>query len=445
MSQNSPFHSARTATLRAVILALATAAFLAMSGGQALANDRDVDVKCGDTITADVELEGDLVNCPDDGIVIGADDITLDLDGHVIDGDNVRPPCDPSQCETDFGVDNTAGHTGVKIEHGSVQEFEVGVSLEGASDNRLHHLSLSSNLDFGLFLISSTESRIEKNSLSGNGTSGVVLVDSASNRVERNSASANGHASLFLFASDQNRIEHNVLDGNGDGVEVHESSDNDIRRNSISHSNGAAIDLSDGTVANRVERNLIIGNGDGIGLFEAVGNEISHNTITRTGFFGDPDAGGFGIIFDGADDNLIERNSVEDGRGEAIFVTSLDSRGTSDGNVISRNEVNSKFVDGILVDGGATDTLINHNSADDNGDDGIDVNAPATTLTGNSADDNGDLGIEAVSGVIDGGGNRARGNANSLQCLNVVCNKRRWRDRRGWDRDRDHSRLKQAW
>jgi hypothetical protein len=32
-----------------------------------------------------------------------------------------------------------------------------------------------------------------------------------------------------------------------------------------------------------------------------------------------------------------------------------------------------------------------------------------------------DLGIEAVAGVLDGGGNRALGNGNPLQCLKVVC------------------------
>jgi hypothetical protein len=39
-------------------------------------------VGCGDTITTDTTLESDLVNCPNNGIVIGADNITLDLNGH---------------------------------------------------------------------------------------------------------------------------------------------------------------------------------------------------------------------------------------------------------------------------------------------------------------------------------------------------------------------------
>jgi len=33
----------------------------------------------------------------------------------------------------------------------------------------------------------------------------------------------------------------------------------------------------------------------------------------------------------------------------------------------------------------------------------------------------GEVGIEAVPGVTDGGGNRAHGNGNAAQCLNVAC------------------------
>ena len=45
----------------------------------------------------------------------------------------------------------------------------------------------------------------------------------------------------------------------------------------------------------------------------------------------------------------------------------------------------------------------------------------ATTLTRNLSLRNGDLGIEAVPGITDGGGNKAHGNGNPLQCLNVAC------------------------
>jgi hypothetical protein len=54
-----------------------------------------VPVSCGETITTDTKLANDLSDCPQDGIVIGADDITLDLNGHTIDGTFVPEECPP--------------------------------------------------------------------------------------------------------------------------------------------------------------------------------------------------------------------------------------------------------------------------------------------------------------------------------------------------------------
>src|SRR6185503_5706024 len=65
-----------------LLTALVTAAILALGGGQALASH----VACGDVITKDTRLDSDLIDCSGPGIVIGADGIALDLDGHTIDG-----------------------------------------------------------------------------------------------------------------------------------------------------------------------------------------------------------------------------------------------------------------------------------------------------------------------------------------------------------------------
>jgi parallel beta-helix repeat protein len=80
-------------------------------------------------------------------------------------------------------------------------------------------------------------------------------------------------------------------------------------------------------------------------------------------------------------------------------------------------------VDGIFVAAGSHNTRIVDNRAEFNGgDDGIDVNSSATTITSNTANKNGDLGIEAVPGVTDGGGNVASDNGDPRQCVNVDCN-----------------------
>jgi parallel beta-helix repeat protein len=75
------------------------------------------------------------------------------------------------------------------------------------------------------------------------------------------------------------------------------------------------------------------------------------------------------------------------------------------------------------VNADATDTLIQRNTANGSGHDGISVDAKATTLIHNTANRNHGLGIEAVFGVTDGGGNHAFGNGNPAQCVNVACSR----------------------
>jgi hypothetical protein len=118
---------------------------------------------------------------------------------------------------------------------------------------------------------------------------------------------------------------------------------------------------------------------------------------------------------------VLVENTLSGGNGPAIFVTSLESPGASDRNLVSRNRVSGNLGDGVLVNNDATATVLERNAAGGNGHDGIDVAAVGTTLAGNTANDNHDLGIEAVPGVIDGGGNTARGNGNPLQCTNLAC------------------------
>lgn len=356
-------------------------------------------LRCGDTITTDTRLHADLVNCPGDGIVIGADNITLDLNGHTIDGDGVPLEC-PDEAPCDIGVANLDGHDGVTVIGGTVRQFRAGVFVAGGADhNRVRRLVVADSSDVGVVVADSTDSVIENNSVSG----------------------SLGY-SIVLARVDDGNVERNVIDGNEHGIAIFGSSrNNTVRGNALSHQVSSAIDLIDGATANRVEDNRLADNGDGIILQEVAGNLISRNRVTGTGFFGAPDTGGFGIVVDGADHNKLDRNTVTGGRGPAVLVATLDAATAPQGNLISRNVVNSKQYDGIFVGSSATATVIERNTASHNGADGIHVEAPTTTLTRNIANYNRGLGIAAVSGVTDGGGNLASHNGNRAQCTIVAC------------------------
>jgi hypothetical protein len=103
---------------------------------------------------------------------------------------------------------------------------------------------------------------------------------------------------------------------------------------------------------------------------------------------------------------ILDQSAIEIIGGRANLVVSNRARAGAD-NVAVRSDASATMIVGNIVSGAL--------------DDGIDVDAPGTVVRANAANDNGDLGIEAIEGTIDGHGNRASGNGNPLQCVNVVC------------------------
>jgi parallel beta-helix repeat protein len=384
---------------RSVLLALMATGFMALGGSDAVAaSDHPDDVQCGVTITADTELHSDLVNCPGNGIAIGADGIELDLNGHTIDGDGVLG-CDEFYA-CDYGVDNTAGHEGVTIENGTIREFATAVFALEANDNRLRSLSTSHNVLGGMLLIASPGARIEDNSISDNGLAtdqaGLIVFDSGEVRIDQNSVRDNGDIGMFLIGLGDSRIEKNSVSGNPEAGMILDGAGNEVSRNRWSR------------------------NGDGI-VVSGDGNTVAGNHVSDA--IGCEDGCGFGISLEGGQGNVISNNVVTRAREADIRVADFEDEGgpAAIGNVVRRNLILDAGVDGVLVESTATDTLVERNLAIGAGDDGIDVDSAATTVTRNLALRNSDFGIEAVAGVIDGGGNKVRRNGNPAQCLGVAC------------------------
>jgi len=324
-------------------LALALACSLAFSARQASANH----VRCGDTITADTMLDADLPECPNNGIVIGADDVTLDLNGHTISGDDEPfEPC-PEHQPCDVGVLNE-GHDAVTIEGGTVRDFGLGMVVVRAKRNRLRHVAAVENAFEGIVIFRSVRTRVQGSSASRNGVGnsrpGIALAESDNNRITGNTMSGNGDLGLFMAASDHNLIRHNRARRNPEGGMIIEGDRNEI-------------------VGNRLVRN-----------------------------------------------------------GGGILITIVNRGGTAVGNVVSRNVVRHTRASGISVDCCVPKrTLISGNLVVGSGRAGIAIGSRSTTITENRAVRNGGLGIKAVKGVIDGGGNRASGNGDPRQCVNVTC------------------------
>jgi parallel beta-helix repeat protein len=410
--------SPKTGAVKTAVVVLTVASVGVINAGSAVASH----LRCGDTITSDTKLNADLVNCPNNGIVIGADNITLNLNGHTIDGNATAVSDCPPTVVCDVGVVNSAGYDGVTIEGGDIRQFGLGVLVEGGTRrSRLHTLLVADNSDVGIIVANSTRAVITHNRLPDDGTSGIGLISSHGSRVVCNAVSGTTGFAMFLFGVRSSHIGHNTLRHDKHGFQVGDDSIRNTLRHNVVIRSGGGFDIGgDNVTANRIVHNRLAHDGDAIVLGRARHTVIKHNRATRTGF-GFTDTGGFGVLLDGTSDTTVLNNRITGSRGPAIWVTSLENPITPRHNVISHNIANSKLDDGIRVDKGAANTTISRNTANHNGDDGLDVQAPDTTVTGNTANFNVDLGIEAVSGVIDGGGNKARGNGNPAQCTNIRC------------------------
>jgi hypothetical protein len=108
---------------RLPVLLLLLTALLVLGIGPARAQA----LGCGATVTQDVTLTADLLDCPGDGLVVGAAGITVDLNGHTVSG-RIISGGDPGQ----VGIDNSGGHDDVTIRNGTVRDFaRGGVHLSG--------------------------------------------------------------------------------------------------------------------------------------------------------------------------------------------------------------------------------------------------------------------------------------------------------------------------
>ena len=253
------------------ILAVALGCGLALGAGQASANH----VSCGDEITADTTLDSDLVNCENNGIVIDADDITLDLNGHRIDGDGTEfPGCDPKTELCDFGIAND-GHDGVTVRDGSVREFGIGVLVGGARENRVLNITSSSHDVFGAVVGGSSRSVIRGGSFSRNIApegDGIGLFGSDHIRIVRNKIRRNPGPGIHVFDSTANLIKGNRFARNGPGLPI-EADRNRVRRNRFSRDEGIIVLGSRNVVArNRLTRG-------GIAVENGRGNLVARNVV----------------------------------------------------------------------------------------------------------------------------------------------------------------------
>ena len=334
---------------------LSVIALLTLSGVTAAAGQPPpAGLECGDTITADTTLDRDLTGCPSNGIIIGADDITLDLKGHTISGDGKPVRRCPRRQPCDMGVLNDR-HDGVTVRNGSLRGFGVGVLIGGVRGNRLVGLSSSHNQYFGFVIADSARSVIRDSSATDNPRpdgDGLGVFLSHDLRIVNNSFRRNGQIGIHIENSTGNLIKGNEFVGNGDfGVFV-QADGTQVRGNHCVR-NGTGILVGPGS-RNVIAGNQVSGGGEGIAIEKGRGNVVARNVVARTRHsgirlgIGDPPIG--------STDTLVRGNLV--------------TAAGKDGFLVAKNDRNA---------------LLRGNTARRSGDDGFDINSPSARLRHNRA------------------------------------------------------------
>jgi parallel beta-helix repeat protein len=295
-------------------------------------------VQCGQTITQDVRLDSDLT-CDSTALTIGADGVTVDLDGHTLSFTQPSSPPPPGS-PFPIGIDDSAGYDGLTVRDGTIRGFFTGVALTGASRSRIVNVE-SQSVGFGISISGGSRNEVRGTTASGEGTG------------------------IEVAGSDHARI---------------------VGSSGLSSQVGIRVSGNSGLIA-----------------FNRIDDAVIHSAI--------------GINVSGSGNSVVA-NRVRFAYSTGIFVAG--ARSLVLGNVASdgRRARFSPDASGLVVS--ASDTLVLANRANRNEDDGIAVLDASDRLIGNVANDNGALGIRAVPGVF-AVGNRASGNGDPRQCLNLVC------------------------
>ena len=378
-------------------------------------------VSCGQVVTQSIRVTNSLSDCPADGLVIGAANITLDLDGQTIDGVGVGT-----------GIRNPQ-FDGVTIANGLVQEFGRGVGVDPSAYGVVTGMTVQLNGESGIELAGVDGAVVRDSSATANG-GGIALLGGSTDSVVHNTT-VTGNIGDGIAARETGAvvIEDNAVTGSGAaGIALEDSVDAVVVHNNLS-GNALGIDASLGSHRGVFEENTVSAGDDGIRVAESATARIVDNVVEQIS--------GAGITLDAAADAVVRRNDLRfNGNGIALAdssgasVSSNDASGTSgngitvDGdsfnNVIASNTTGSNGSEGISIDGVAPSgqgNLIDRNTAMSNGSDGIIVSGTGHTIVANAAYMNDGWGMYAEPGNTDGGGNLAAGNVEPEQCFNIVC------------------------
>jgi Right handed beta helix region len=167
----------------------------------------DVVLACGATVTTSVTLTANVGPCSgSDGLVVAADGITLNLNGHTVSGDG-----------THYGI-RTSSRNSVVVENGVVSQFDYGFVSTTGTSVRVTNMRLSNNTTDGLYAGGSKAS-ITANVATGN-AGGFFVGYGTGDIVSNNWANGNAGVGIRVYLAGATTSNNKALSNGSEGINV---------------------------------------------------------------------------------------------------------------------------------------------------------------------------------------------------------------------------------
>jgi len=235
--------------------------------------NQDIPCYCGDTVLSDTKLNGGdpvtFTTCTGDGLVIGADGITLNCDDLSLTGDGSG---------NGNGVRFITFGSGVTVKNCFISGFADGVEADSCDGLALKSNKVLFNIENGINFDDTANSLLKANFVHDNDDDGISLDGgSDGNTVDGNKANSNGGTGIAVEStSSGNSVTHNTAERNAEaGIDLEEdATGNSVAQNSVSRNNSDGIMVEESADSNFITSNVVNDNAD-----DGIDIETNNNTV----------------------------------------------------------------------------------------------------------------------------------------------------------------------
>lgn len=350
----------KTGNKKSVIISLAVLTGIAVFGLCGV-------VQAGVKVTSDYTLTSDMY-CEGDCLIVSADGITIDGNGHAITGNGSGNGI--ANYYMDGGGIRQTAHNNFTIRNVTITGFHNGISFFLSTGSTIQNVTASSNT-YGIYLKSSNSNTLINNITDSNSgsayasggnqihSSGIYLSSSSDNYLgldnrpdTGNTANHNNNTGIFIEGGSGNHLNYNTTDLNGVwGILTMYSNagrpDSNVFFGNNANSNGSYGIQTDWGIRDTIINNTANSNGlDGIYLYNSSATTIKNNTVKNNLYTGIR-------VRHRADNNTVTGNAIESNP-YGIYLSENSS------NTLTNNIINSNTSDGIHLDSSSSNTIANN-------------------------------------------------------------------------------------